>query len=435
MNMNLSQSVIQFMQEPEFYLKRLLRAERKFLKPGTKSKKSSLIGIRHSKTNQSILSSLYPKNFDRPTVLRRSNKTILEKGLAGLIIKEQVPFQSISGRDSSEKINNLLKILSLRSHPDFPESIFPIACREGLGKALIETIGITKGWAKTLLLKRTFDEWYFKSLFWTSANWIKFYYEYAQTPKSYYSNVHGLARGNDETVMYDYINKFSKKKRVVLIDLGIGTGRELEFLKEFKNIKEVVGLDYSDAMLKFCQKTWKNYPIRLRLIQDDFRTFANSKKAIASVKLPKIFTLFFGAINNTTEEDRMRFLAAVKKLMTEKDILLITFSKIPQTQIASYKHPWIKFKSRNEEMSFYDIRVYIQIMWFWGVAKEYFGTVPQFYYDKLTRNIIITITGAGSCFFSHRFTKEEIRKTVKKAGMKLNLLKEGKEMYFAAITN
>jgi len=186
-------------------------------------------------------------------------------------------------------------------------------------------------------------------------------------------------------------------------------------------------------MLDFCKKTWKHFPITLKLIQDDFRNLDNSKKTIQTIKIPKIFTLLFGTINNTTEEDRLLTLKSIKRLMTEEDRLIIDFSKLPEKQVTTYKHPWIKFKKRKEELSFYDTRVYIQLEWFWKVAKEYFGDSPQFFYDKKTHNVVITITGIGSCFFSHRYTEEEIIDLIESVGLRIETLKDGKEMYVAII--
>jgi len=268
-----------------------------------------------------------------------------------------------------------------------------------------------------------------------SSDWIKLFYTYTGTPEIYHRYTYDLERGEDEKIVYDYIKKFSKNKKIVLIDLGIGTGRELKFLKEIKNIKKIIGIDYSKPMLDFCKNTWEHFLIPLKLIQDDFRNLKNSKKTIQNIESPKIFTLLFGTINNTTERDRLLTLKTVKKLMTKDDRLIIDFSKVPEKQIADYKHPWIKFKERKEELSFYDTKVFIELDFFWKVAKKHFGTIPQFFYDKKTRNIVITISGVGNCFFSHRYTKKEIGDLIKKVGLKIEMFKDGKEMYISIIRN
>jgi len=39
----------------------------------------------------------------------------------------------------------------------------------------------------------------------------------------------------------------------------------------------------------------------------------------------------------------------------------------------------------------------------------------------------------GSCFFSHRFSVEEIRELIETSGLRLKELREGREMYTAII--
>ncbi len=160
-------------------------------------------------------------------------------------------------------------------------------------------------------------------IFSKSSDWIKLFYTYVGTPETYHKYTYSLERGEDEKIVYDYIKKFSKNKKIVLIDLGIGTGRELKFLKEIKNINKIIGIDYSKPMLDFCKNTWKYFSIPLKLIQDDFRNLKNSKKTIQNIKSPKIFIMLFGTINNTTEKDRVLMLKSVKRLMTKNDRFII----------------------------------------------------------------------------------------------------------------
>ena len=55
----------------------------------------------------------------------------------------------------------------------------------------------------------------------------------------------------DETYVKNYIKN---EKHVKVVCLGIGTGRELSWLEKIENIKEIIGVDYSDAMLNYCMK-------------------------------------------------------------------------------------------------------------------------------------------------------------------------------------
>ena len=361
---------------------------------------------------------------------------ISKRGLAGLAIKEQRIFDSIAGKTVDVKIKNIIQELSISSHPYFPESVFATAFKNGLGNAVIEVVGIDSGWEKTHYLKKVLNEWLFTALFWTSSNWIKLFFKYSKTPKIYHKLFGGDSfqyRGGDIDWTVNYIECFSKNKKIALIDFGIGTGRELRFLKENKQIKKIIGIDYSEFMLDFCRKKWEGFSIPLILISDDFIALKKSQKAVKNISIPKVFTIFFGTINNIIKEDRSKMLIAVKKLMSKNDIFIIEFSKRPEDQIIDFKHSWLKFRNRVEEVGFYEAGVYAQLQWFWEACIKNFGTVPQFFYEKKTNNIVVTAIGVGSCFFSHRFSVEEIRELIETSGLKLEELREGREMYTAII--
>lgn len=361
---------------------------------------------------------------------------IVEKGLAGLIVSEQKSFEEINGKNNNDRGRTVIRDLSFCVHPYFPESVFAVACREGLGKALIEAVGINSGWSETHYLRKIFDQWSFKSLFWTSSSWIKLFFQYSETPKIYHK-LFGKGefdyRGNDLEWANDYIEKFSKNKKAVMIDMGLGTGRELVLLKDNKNIKKIIGIDYSESMLAFSRRVWNNFPIPIVLIKDDFVTFANSQEKIKAIDSPKIFILFFGTINNTIREDRMKLLSTVKWLMTKEDRFIVEFSKIPDKQRVEYRHPWLRFKKKVEEKWFREAEFYAQLGWFWKAVQKNFNATPQFFYQKNTHDITVTVTGIGSCFFSHRFTEAEIRELINQSGLKLEELREGQEMYSAVI--
>jgi hypothetical protein len=359
-----------------------------------------------------------------------------KNGLASLITSEQKSFDYIKGKTIDDKIKNIVQELSDYSHPYFPESIFAVACKNGLGNAVLDVIGIDSGWKKVTHMKKTLDKWLFASLFWTSSNWIKMFFQYSKTPKIYHKLFGGKSleyRGGDIDWALNYIQEFSNNKKIAVIDFGIGTGRELRILQDNKNIERIIGIDYSEAMLDFCKKQWKDYPIELDFIKDDFAVLENSKRAIKSIRIPKVFTIFFGTINNTTEDDRIRILLAVKKLITKNDIFIVEISKRPEKQTVNFNHPWLKFKNKKEKIGFYEVGVYVQSKWFWEASEKNFGTVPQFFYEKRTHNITVTIPGVGSCFFSHRYSFEEIEGLIKKVGLNIETIREGREMYTAII--
>ncbi|MDI6592117.1 MAG: class I SAM-dependent methyltransferase, partial [Patescibacteria group bacterium] len=74
---------------------------------------------------------------------------------------------------------------------------------------------------------------------------------------------------SDEIPLIDYIKNFGKK--VAICDLGIGTGRLLKKFDKFKNISQIIGVDYSKAMLSFCQKRAKKCKKKVILLEDDLR--------------------------------------------------------------------------------------------------------------------------------------------------------------------
>ncbi|MFA6252108.1 MAG: class I SAM-dependent methyltransferase [Candidatus Paceibacterota bacterium] len=363
---------------------------------------------------------------------------IAEKGLAGLIKTNQKSFDCLKGKTTDEKIKDIVETLSFCSHPYFPESVFAVACKNGLGNTVIDVIGIDSGWNKTHYIKSILDKWLFASLFWTSSNWIKLFFQYYKTPAiyhKYFGENTSSYRGRDIDWAIDYIDNFSKNKKVSIIDLGIGTGRELGLLKHNGNIKKIIGIDYSNTMIDFCCKRWKNFPIPLELILDDFISIKQASKKIKTVNGYKVFAIFFGTINNLLEEERIKMLLAVKKMMGKGDIFVIEFSKRPKDQNIEFNHPWLKFKNKKDVIGFYEAGVYAQLKWFWDASKDNFNTAPQFFYEKRTNNIIITVPGFGRCFFSHRFSESEVRSLVEKVGLYVEKINDGREMLTAIIKN
>lgn len=348
-------------------------------------------------------------------------------GIASITSTQQMLLDSFSGNSPKEKAENLLVELSKRAHPMFPQSVFAVALKEGLVITCIEAVGILNDWHKSSELKRLYQKVAFEALFWNSGEWVKLFYEYSSMPTDYKKLTAGLKRGKDEVKILEYLKKVNID--FGLIDLGIGTGRELKDFEDLEHLKKIVGIDYSQIMLDFCEKEWEGYKVPITYVRDDFTTLETAKKYIEQVELPKIFTVFFGTINNTLPHTRAKLLRTIKKLMMPADRLIIDFSKIPPEQMVDYTHPWLKFKRPEDHRTFYDVQLYVGFEWFWRAAKEYFNSTPQFFYDKNTQNMMITVTGVGQCFFSHRYTEPEIRELYNSAGLNLEEFVEGDEMY------
>ena len=96
----------------------------------------------------------------------------------------------------------------------------------------------------------------------------------------------------DEYIVDDHIWSMGD---CIVVDLGIGTGRELVWLRRLPNLQRIVGVDYNRNMLAKCAELWQSRCRALRLVEGNLRKLgrvvdtANERVRICYVCLANTF--------------------------------------------------------------------------------------------------------------------------------------------------
>ena len=246
--------------------------------------------------------------------------------------------------------------------------------------------------------------------------------------RSYTKEMYGKASGvKDEKYVKKYI---ADKNKVKIVDLGIGSGRELKWLCKIKNIKEIVGIDYSRAFLDICKKESKKYKTKVSLINDDILLLGKSKKFVKKEKLPIIYMCLINTFGNFSEKQRIKILNNLRKIVNKKDRLILCLYKRPETiKTKMFLPGHIKVKNKNQsEIKIAELIEYASMNFLLNPIVEKYQQFPRIWYNNKTNDITIYI-GRKKILISHRFSKEEIIGMVKKAKFKIEKLIEGKFMW------
>jgi len=226
-----------------------------------------------------------------------------------------------------------------------------------------------------------------------------------------------------------FVEKYIKnQKEVKVVSLGIGTGRELSWLDKLKNVKEIIGVDYSPAMLKICKDVAKKCKIKITLVRDNLLRLKKFKRIIKNEKLPLIYICLINTLGNFKEKDREKVLRNVRNLMKAKDRLILCLYKRPERIKITLKIlPALKIKTALRGQIALALEYYYNEVLWSGIYKKFYQ-IPQFIYDRKTNDVAV-FCKKRKIFISHRFSKEEIEELAKIAKLKIEKLIEGKFMY------
>jgi len=149
----------------------------------------------------------------------------------------------------------------------------------------------------------------------------------------------------DEKYVKDYI---ASKKNVNVVSLGIGGGRELSWLDKLKNIKEVIGIDYSQDFLEICRKVAKKCKVKVSCVKDNLFSLKKFKRLIKKEKLPLIYICLLNTLGNFTWREREKVFKNVRDLMKKGDKLVLCLYKRPERIKTKIKlPPQIKIKGNS----------------------------------------------------------------------------------------
>ncbi len=240
-----------------------------------------------------------------------------------------------------------------------------------------------------------------------------------------------VTQKNPGVIDEEYIKKYiNSKKEIKVVSLGIGVGRELSWLDKSKNIKEVIGIDYSQEMLDFCKKISQKYKTKITLVNDDLLLLKKFKNLIRNEKYPLIYICLINTFGDFEEGDRIKILNNLRNLIRKKDRLILSLNKRPEIiktktflpiQIWSKGNSTTRFKLKSAiEYMFYEF--------FWPPILTRYKQLPRFWYNDKENNIEIYV-GKKKILISHRFSKEEIKDLAKKTKFKIEKIIEGKFMW------
>jgi len=261
--------------------------------------------------------------------------------------------------------------------------------------------------------------------------WVDLY-KSVRAPEAFYKAYQKKLDVVDERYLIEFIKNHRPRTEKVIVDLGIGPGRELEWIDGLDDVKTIIGVDFSKPMLDFCKNIAKKYLKRIVLIQEDFRDLNKTKKVIKDRAIPAIFICLVNTLGNFPHRDRLKVLRVVRRVMKKDDRLVLMLYKLPRDmridgtalkRIPSHLRP-----------KGYDIMKYLELIdysfqnWIWDPVVEIFGSPPIITYDEDSQDIAAYV-GEKKVFGSHRWSMGEIRKLHKEANLKIDRMIEGDYAY------
>lgn len=260
-------------------------------------------------------------------------------------------------------------------------------------------------------------------------NSVKKLWNYKEVANSF--NISAAQLGAiDEKHIENFINCYFPEKKKTIVDLGIGAGRELEWVTKVKNIQSILGVDYSKAMLNVCKNniSKRNFKTKIKLIHKDI-IYLN-KKDIEDNGTIKIFLCLLNTFGNNERKEQIKILNSLRKLMKNKDLLIMTLYKYPkEIKIPKKLLKQIpKHLKGREDKKMYEVLDYVFVSFLWQIYYQKHKKIPVFWYNEKTKNIEVYV-GKKLMYISHRWNKKEIKEIHKKANLKIKKIIDGDFMY------
>jgi len=206
----------------------------------------------------------------------------------------------------------------------------------------------------------------------------------------------------DERLLPELLDKYGK---IVVVDLGCGTGREFPLLLKSPNVVKIIGIDFSYPMLRIAKDKWASDD-RIELLDDDIRSLKKFKRN--KIKNKCVFLLLCNTLGNLKETDRKKAVQRIFEKMIPGDVF-----------IAYLRKPKGKGRIWQDRVSIQVEAIeYLLINGLWKVAWDILGKHPNFYYDSKRRDVVVK-AGGEELFISHRFTEDEIRELFSKFKTKI----------------
>jgi ubiquinone/menaquinone biosynthesis C-methylase UbiE len=269
-------------------------------------------------------------------------------------------------------------------------------------------------------------------------NDLKNFWTHPLSPQSYHKIVNSVPSGViDEKLIENYINKYLSKRKKWIVNLGIGTGRELVWLDKVLGVEKIIGFDYSAAMLSFLRKNLNNYKHKIELVKDDLLKPVLLPKIVKNQKQPMIYLSLINTFGNFTRKKRIVALKNIASLLKSSDrIILALYTRHHYAKSLNFAKDSLHLQTKNpkEQTLLSEIIEYTYYPFLWIPAFEKYHQLPRLWYDKKKNDLIMHLDGKV-LLYTHRFSQKEIKEEFKTAGLKIDELIEGKAMWIVVGKN
>jgi len=239
------------------------------------------------------------------------------------------------------------------------------------------------------------------------------YWKHQAIADSYFSCSSSSPKHADEVEIFNSLETLGEH---IVVDFGIGGGRELDWINKLKNTTRIIGVDYSERTLTQCQRLSVKSPKPLTLLVDDFRQMDSLTVLLDGDSSRKAFLFLANVFGNLEICERLEVLKKTSSFMKQEDRLFLYLFKRSRTkgEMTAEAQYYQKYYSGLDQV----------------VIKELFGSEPSYYYD-FEENNVVTACNEGPVVFSHRWEESEIRSVVEQAGLKIEKIKEGNHAFVA----
>jgi trans-aconitate methyltransferase len=157
--------------------------------------------------------------------------------------------------------------------------------------------------------------------------------QYPTAEKAAFYNHHSQQQGS---VAYEALKKMEFQGTEQVLDIGCGSGKITANISGRVGKGSVVGLDLSEGMVAFAQKTYQPFYPNLSFVRGNIQTFNFASK----------FDLIFSSSSLHWILDHEALLAQIHDLLRDEGLILFTIPCTPSTEIAAVfsdvisQEPW-----------------------------------------------------------------------------------------------
>ena len=239
----------------------------------------------------------------------------------------------------------------------------------------------------------------------------------------------------DESRVANFFNRYLPRKQKVLVDLGIGSGRELVWIDKLEGLSRIVGIDYSRPMLEFCRKNTVSCRHEVVLEQDDLLGPKILPGLVGAIAEPVVYVSLINSMGNFSSRERIRVLRKMKPLLRSRDRVILCLYKRPTLEMGTRllkPFPESALPKNKIDCVYLNFAVeYALIPYVWNSIIER-GGFPTFWYDKKSNDVVIRDDNE-KVVISHRFDRKEIKDLARAIGLAIDRLITGKFMYIAIL--